>query len=238
MDAKMTRRAFVGAAALALTGCAGTRNAADEPAAEPAAETEQAPVAEPEQTSEAPSTTSDVSTAAAGGSTLVVYYSRADENYANGGKEWLEVGHTKVMAGYIAEALGADQYEIVPVEAYPEGYDECCDVAMQEQRDDARPAIANALPDLTPYHTVFIGCPIWWGYEPMIVRTFLEGVDLTGKVVVPFTTHGGSGLGSVPSNVANFAAGADVREGYAVAGTAVDGAHDEVVAWATGLNLA
>ena len=239
IDAKMTRRAFVGAAALALAGCGGARNAAEESDTEPIIEDDHAPDTELEQGSDAQPAATDASTAsAAGDGILVAYYSRADENYADGGKEWLEVGHTKVMAGYIAEALGADQYEIVPVEAYPEGYDECCDVAMQEQRDDARPAIANALPDLTPYHVVFLGCPIWWGEEPMIVRTFLEGVDLAGKVVVPFTTHGGTGLGSVPSNVASLAAGADVREGHAVAGTAVDGAHDEVVAWVTGLNLA
>ena len=129
--------------------------------------------------------TPDAAPAASG--TLVAYYSRADENYADGGREWLEVGHTKVMAGYIAEALGADTYEIVPTQAYPEGYDDCCDQALEEQRNDARPAIAEALPDVSAYDVVFIGCPIWWGDEPMIVRTFLDGVDLSGKTIVLIT---------------------------------------------------
>ncbi len=162
----------------------------------------------------------------------------ASRSWYSGGTEWLEVGHTKVMAGYIAEALGADTYEIVPVESYPEGYDDCCDVALEEQREDARPAIASELPDVSQYGTVFIGCPIWWGDEPMIVRTFVEGVDLTGKTIVPFTTHGGSGMGSVPSNLRAAINGAQFLEGLAVAGTSVDGARDEVVSWAKGLSLA
>ncbi len=228
MARTMTRRAFCAMTATTFLAACG-HNTQEDPTSETAT-TSDADSNAPEATESEATTESQES--ASTSKTLVVYYSRADENYADGGKEWLEVGHTKVMAGYIAEALGADQYEIVPVEPYPEGYDDCCDVAMAEQRDDSRPVIANALPDVSAYDLVFIGCPIWWGEEPMIVRTFLEGVDLSGKTVVPFTTHGGSGLGSVPRNVATFAPSADVREGHAVAGTSVDGARDEVVAWA------
>ena len=225
----MTRRVFCIAAASTLLAACGN-NAQTEEAPETSAQSE--PEATKDEETEPEATSGESASENAASKVLVTYYSRADENYGDGGKEWLEVGHTKVMAGYIAEALGADLYEIVPVEPYPEGYDECCDVALEEQHDDARPAIANALPDVSAYDLVFIGCPIWWGEEPMIVRTFLEGVDLSGKVVVPFTTHGGSGLGSVPRNVASFASGADVRDGHAVAGTAVDSARDEVVDWA------
>lgn len=235
MTQDISRRAFCVAAASTLLAACGnnaqTESTQEEPV-EGEAETSEPQKEEPEATS------ADQASGTTTSKFLVAYYSRADENYADGGKEWLEIGHTKVMAGYIAEALGADQYEIVPVEPYPEGYDDCCDVALAEQHDDARPAIANALPDVSAYDLVFIGCPIWWGEEPMIVRTFLEGVELSGKVVVPFTTHGGSGLGSVPRNVASFAAGADVRDGYAVSGTAVDGAQDEVVDWAKQFALA
>lgn len=225
----MTRRAFVAAGALALAGC-GRR---DEFVNEDVVAPDSLPDDTIAGTTETDTETTDAAPATSG--ILVAYYSRADENYADGGREWLEVGHTEVMAGYIAEALGADTYEIVPAQAYPEGYDDCCDVALQEQRDDARPAIANELPDLAGYDLVILGCPIWWGEEPMVVRTFIEGVDLAGKTVVPFTTHGGSGLGSVPSNFAAAMPDAHVLDGYAVAGTAVDGARDEVMAWAKGL---
>ncbi len=233
----ISRRAFVAASTLLLAGCGNSRSS----------QSEESKPAEDEQATSSQTTAEDnpQDTAAqengntqAASNVLVVYFSRADENYADNGTEWLTEGHTKVMAGYIADALGADTYEIVPTEAYPEGYDECCDVALDEQHNDARPAIANPLPDVSAYSTVFIGCPIWWGEEPYIVRTFVEGVDLTGKTIVPFTTHGGSGLGSVPTNLQSMIAGAEFLDGKAVAGTAVNGAADEVTGWATGLALA
>lgn len=93
----------------------------------------------------------------------------------------------------------------------------------------ARTALAVAV--------VALGCPIWWGSEPMVVRTFLDAVDLSGKTVVPFTTHGGSGLGSVPANLQQYIPEATFLEAKAVAGTAVDGARDEVVQWVEGLDL-
>lgn len=216
----MTRRGFIAAGALVgslpLAGC-GAREASKNDGASNLTEENTA------QQDEAP---------AAGGKALVAYFSRAGENYGNGGTEVLEVGHTKVMAGYVVDAIGADEYEIVPAEAYPEGYDECCDVAAEEQRNDARPAIAEALPDVSAYDVVFLGCPIWWGDEPMIVRTFVEGVDLSGKTVVPFTTHGGSGLGRVPANLQGAIPGAAFLDGLAVAGTEVDDAREEVAEWA------
>lgn len=232
----MTRRSMLASgsmtASLLLAACGSPRNEEEtKPADEDVKETEAVTIEEGDQTEPASSQPSQ-------GKILVAYYSRADENYSDSGTEWLEVGHTKVMTSYITEALGADEYEIVPSQPYPEGYDACCDQAMQEQKDDARPAIANPLPDVSGYDVVFIGCPIWWGEEPMIIRTFIEGVDLSGKTVVPFTTHGGTGLGSVPSNLQAAIPNANFLDGLAVAGTSVDGAHDEVVSWAKGLALA
>ena len=230
MNMNMTRRAFVAAGAMLLAGCGAKEEAASSaPDVQADAQEEQLPEETTQDASAQPAPTGS------GSKVLVAYYSRADENYPN---EWLEVGHTKVMAGYIAEALGADSYEIVPVEAYPEGYDDCCDQALEEQKVDARPAIAGELPDVSGYDVVFVGCPIWWGDEPMIVRTFLDGVDLSGKTIVPFTTHAGSGLANVPANLQAAIPGVTFLDGLAVAGTSVDGSRDEIVNWATGLSLA
>ena len=237
----VSRRTFVqaGLAATLVAGCSSKQND-EEPAV--VEQPEEAPEAvEPDQEVDEPTadeqTTPDEEPPASASKTLVVFYSRADENYADGGTEVLEVGHTKVMADYIAEALEADTYEIVPQEAYPFSYDECCDQASTELAGDARPELAGDMPDVLGYDTVFLGCPIWWGSEPMVVRTFLDAVDLSGKTVVPFTTHGGSGLGSVPSNLEARIANAAFLDGKAVAGTAVDGARDEVVQWVQGLGL-
>jgi flavodoxin len=235
-NVNMSRRTFVqtGLGAVLLAGCSGGQ-ANEEPAV--VEQSEQAPETVEPDKQEGDAAAGEQVTAPAG-KTLVVFYSRADENYADGGTEVLEVGHTKVMAGYIAEALNADAYEIVPQAAYPFSYDECCDQASAELADDVRPEIIGEMPDVSGYDTVFIGCPIWWGDEPMIIRTFVEGVDLSGKTIVPFTTHGGSGLGRVPSNLQAAIPNARFIEGHAVTGTSVDDARDEVTSWAKGLELA
>jgi putative NADPH-quinone reductase len=108
---------------------------------------------------------------------------------------------------------------------------------VEELAGDVRPALAGEMPDVSAYSTIFLGCPIWWGSEPMVVRSFLDAVDLTGKTIVPFTTHGGSGLGSVPANLQSYIADASFLEGKAIAGTDVDAAHDEVVSWAKSLGV-
>ena len=245
MGMNMSRRSFVGAglATTLLAACSGKQaeeevasgaQTAEETAGGGQAEEVAEPVGESQETTDA---TAGGEASKVQGKTLVVFYSRAGENYADGGTEVIEVGHTKVMAGYIAEELGADTFEIVPAEDYPFSYSECLDQASDELAADARPLVAGEMPDVSGYATVFVGCPIWWGSEPMVVRTFLDEVDLSGKTIVPFTTHGGSGLGSVVENLESRIAGATFMDGKAVAGTAVDGAADEVIQWVRGLGL-
>ena len=87
---------------------------------------------------------------------LVAYFSRADENYEVG---TVEVGNTQILGEYIASAVGADSFHIETVTPYPTGYDECCDVAKQEQKDNARPEITGSV-DMEQYDIVFLGYPI------------------------------------------------------------------------------
>ena len=121
---------------------------------------------------------------------LIVYFSRTGENYNVGN---VEVGNTAIMASYMKEYLNADSFEIVPVNKYPDSYDECLSVATKEKNEDARPAIESKLDDISKYDTIFIGYPIWWGSIPQIVYTFMEEYDLSGKTIIPFNTHEGSG---------------------------------------------
>lgn len=121
---------------------------------------------------------------------LIVYFSRTGENYNVGN---VEVGNTAIMASYMKEYLKADSFEIVPVNKYPDSYDECLKVATKEKEEDARPAIESKLDDISKYDTIFIGYPIWWGEIPQIVYTFMEEYDLGGKTIIPFNTHEGSG---------------------------------------------
>ena len=121
---------------------------------------------------------------------LVVYYSRPGDNY-NVGK--IEVGNTKMVANYIIDYLKADSFEIEPTTPYPDDYETITDIAKKEQQENARPNIKNKLNNINDYDTIFLGYPIWWGDMPMIVYTFIENYDLSGKTVIPFNTHEGSG---------------------------------------------
>ncbi len=132
--------------------------------------------------------------------TLIVYFSRTGENYNVGN---VEVGNTAIMASYMKEYLNADSFEIVPVNKYPDSYNECLKVATKEKDEDARPAIESKLDDISKYDTIFIGYPIWWGEIPQIVYTFMEEYDLSGKTIIPFNTHEGSGDAGTYNTIKN-----------------------------------
>ncbi|MBQ8984809.1 flavodoxin [Candidatus Saccharibacteria bacterium] len=120
---------------------------------------------------------------------LVVYFSRGNEEYNVGN---VEVGNTELLAKEIVAKTGADEFKIVPETAYPTSYQECVEKATEEQTSDARPKYVGDI-DTANYDTIFLGYPIWWGDLPMIVYTFLDNHDLSGKTIIPFNTHEGSG---------------------------------------------
>ena len=101
-------------------------------------------------------------------------------------------------------------------------------MALQEQREHARPAIAGELPDLSGYDTIFFGSPVWWGDWPMIYYTFFESVPLSGKTLIPFTTHAGSGLAGFDRSLAAQYPDCTVAKGLAVAGTDAQNHQDKV----------
>ena len=145
---------------------------------------------------------------------IVVYFSRADENYSVG---TITEGNTAILAKMIAQKTGSDSFEIVPEKAYPKNYRECTDVAKDEQRKNARPSYKGDI-DLSGYDTVYLGYPIWWGDLPMVVFTFLEKHDLNGKTIVPFCTHEGSGVSGTDGSIRRTVKGATVKNALAVRG--------------------
>lgn len=190
---RMSRRGFLHAAALgagvmtaALTGCAasGGRVAGS---STPAPSLSSSPAGEEESAS-----------------ALLVYFSRPGENYYYGGRTRLAVGNTQVVAELIAALITVDVYRIEAADPYPDGYDETVQRNSREMTDNARPAIANPLPDIAPYDTILLGSPIWGMQPPMIMRTFVEALDFSGKRILPFTTHAMSGLGSALSDYADW----------------------------------
>lgn len=157
----------------------------------------------------------DATPAAQSGTSLVLVFSRAGENYGVG---TVKVGNTMVLAQIIAQKTGADLFEIERAESYPEAYDACCDEALEEKNSDARPELAS-MPDLSGYDTVYLGFPCWWGDMPMPVHAAIEALDWDGKTICPFNTHAGSGDADMFDTVARKCAGATVMDGLSVAGT-------------------
>ena len=155
-------------------------------------------------------------------------------------------GTTRGVAEKLAEGLSADLYEIVPEEPYTDAdlnYNDSGSRTSIETDDPAcRPAIAGELPDLTAYDTVFIGYPIWWAGIPCIVYTFLESHDFTGKTVIPFNTHEGSGQAGTQQDLENRLPGIAVLHGLAVRGSKAqfdaEGTSADVAAWLKNIGLA
>ena len=167
---------------------------------------------------------------------LVVYFSRTGEEY-NVGK--ITKGNTAIVAEYIAQKTGADTFEIKPATPYPDEYEACTELAKKELASNARPALAKNIDNLAQYDTIFLGYPIWWGKLPMIVYTFLESNDFSGKKIIPFCTHGGSGLAGTEREIADVCPNAKILSGLAIVGKSAQNdfpaAQKDVDAWLTEL---
>lgn len=158
---------------------------------------------------------SNMSTSISGKKVLVTFFSHTGENYSIGN---ITEGNTHIIAKMIAEATGGSLFEIVPEKDYPhDSYEEVVEIAKQEKERKARPAIKGDI-NVEEYDVIFIGYPNWWGDMPMPVYTFLEKHDWTGKVIIPFCTHEGSGLSDTESYIADACNGAIVAKGLAVRG--------------------
>lgn len=148
------------------------------------------------------------------GKKLVVFFSHAGENYNVGN---IEKGNTHIVADMIADATGADIFEIVPEKSYPnDDYNECIEVAKEELQSNARLAVRDDI-KIEDYEVVFIGYPNWWGNPPMCVYTFIEKHDWNGKTVIPFITHEGSGMGGTDRKIAAACEGANTLTGKGLA---------------------
>ncbi|MBD5511681.1 MAG: flavodoxin [Lachnospiraceae bacterium] len=162
---------------------------------------------------------------------LIVFYSRADENYVNGMIKHLDIGNTEVAAGIIEKFIDADVFKIEQMQAYAKDYNTCIAQAQEDQRRDARPEL-KAYPDsIDGYETIYLGFPNYWSTMPMAVFTFLEHFDFSGKTIKPFCTHEGSGMGSSERDIRRLCPNAKVEKGLAIRGGSVKQADKEIERW-------
>lgn len=192
---------------------------------ETSAPTEQPATEPPESSSTAPAE-SEPETQPETGKTLVVYYSAS--------------GNTERVAKDIAEAAGADLFEIVPTEVYTSEDLNWTnpDSRVSREHDDESlrdvPLTTTEVPDWDSYDTVFIGYPIWWGIAAWPVDTFVKSNDFTGKTVIPFATSSSSGMGQSGSLLADMAGTGEWQEGQRFSSGV---SSDDVQSWVNGLGL-
>ena len=163
---------------------------------------------------------------------IVIFFSHAGDNYSVGN---IEVGNTKIVADYISELTGADQYEIVTHKYDGMAYMPLIDLAKKEANAGELPPYEGQAPDLSQYDTVFIGGPVWWGTYPQVMFTLFRDINLDGKTVIPFTTHEGSGLASCVSDVKREFPKANVTKGWSIYGHEVRTGRAKVEKWLQGL---
>jgi flavodoxin len=162
---------------------------------------------------------------------LIAYFSREGNNYVSGRIVKLPVGNTEVAAKMIREITKGDLFRIKAVNAYPDDYTETTEVAQQELRVNARPELADYLETMASYDVIFLGYPNWWGTMPMPVFTFLEEHDFSGKTIIPFCTHEGSGLGHSEKDIAKLCPKATLLKGLAIHGALVNDAKKDIAIW-------
>ena len=206
---------------LLMTGCGG--------------ETQEKKASEPEKVnSEEKKPAQSVSTADK--KVLVVYFSRTGEEYNVG---TISKGNTAIIAEMIAKKTSADVFEVKAAKPYPDEYEPCTEIAKKELEANERPAFEKNIDNLAAYDTIFVGYPIWWSAVPRVMMTFLEANDFSGKTVIPFCTHGGSGLAGTEREIKEACKGANVLSGLAIVGKTAQNdsaaAEKDVDAWLKGL---
>ena len=140
-------------------------------------------------------------------------------------------GNTREIANQIHKSAGGDIFEIQSVKPYPHDYDAVVQQARQELDSGYKPTLKTKMENIKSYDLVFIGYPNWCSTVPAPVRAFLSEYDFSGKTIVPFCTHEGSGLGRSVTNISKLCPKSTLLDGVAIWGSDVKTAQSKVVEW-------
>ena len=151
-------------------------------------------------------------------------------------REGQVMGNLEYMAGVIQQTIGGDLFRIETLEEYPLDHEPLVDQAAEEQDEEARPELSTQIENPDQYDTILLGYPNWWGDMPMALYTFLEEYDFSGKTIIPFTAHGGSGFSDTVDTIAELQPDAEVSdEGLSISRNDVAEAQEEISSRAQGL---
>ena len=172
------------------------------------------------------------------GKNLAVYFSMPDNvDDSTVVIDGETLGNTQYMAYVIQETVGADIFRIEPETPYPTDHDKLVDLAKEEQNDNARPKIKDMIENFDTYENIFVGYPNWWGDMPMILYSFFDEYDFSGKTIIPFNTHGGSGFSDTISTIKELEPNAEVLDGKSISRNDIQDAEQEIVDWVNSLDL-
>lgn len=157
---------------------------------------------------------------------LIIYFSRADENYSVG---YIEKGNTEIVAEYVRDLTDADMFKVEPLIPYAKDYMTC--IKEAKERIGNAP-IKEKINDVSGYEVIYIMSPIYWGTYAPELETAIKDLDFTGKTVRIITTHEGSGLGNVLQDIKRICKGATVLDdALAIRGSTVKNAKSMIEEW-------
>ena len=145
------------------------------------------------------------------------------------------LGNMQYMAMTIQEAIGGELFRIETTEEYPLEHETLVNQAKEEQNEDARPELATHIENVEQYDIIFLGYPNWWGDMPQPLYTFLEEYDFSGKTIIPFNSHGGSGFSNTIEEIKKLQPNATVKDdGLSISRNDVADSEQEITDWAKG----
>ena len=162
--------------------------------------------------------------------TLIVFFSRADDNDLGGAMRYVKVGNTEIAVNLMKDMISADTFKIEMKNPYSSVYMTCIDEAKKDLRNNARPELVSLPENIDEYNTIILGYPNYWGTMPMAVFTFLEAFDFSGKTILPFCTNEGSGMGRSERDIKNICK-AKVAKGLSINGSRAANSGDSIKKW-------
>lgn len=223
-----------------LSGCTGqTPQRPQQPSAPPEETAQSSLLPAADTPSPVPEETPDPSMDE-GGKILIAYFSMVDvvpEGADAVTHATPATGNTRTAAQEIQAQMGGDLFQIETDSEYPVLHTECSAIAEDEMRSDARPTLTSQVDNMDDYDVVFVGYPIWWYTSPMVIRSFLEAYDFSGKTIVPFCTTMSAGIGQSVDEIKELCPNATVLDGLTLRTGRADSMHDSIADWLEGLDL-
>ena len=159
---------------------------------------------------------------------LIIYFSRADENYFGGEMKYINKGNTEYIAEYVRDLTNADMFKLEPLVPYSKEYEIC----IKEAKDRVGNApIKNTLGDISNYEVIYIMSPVYWGTYAPEVETAIKDLDFNGKIVRVVTTHEGSGLGNIINDLKRICVGANILDSIAIVGSQAKDSKSRIESW-------